>query len=76
MVDGYGWPILGIFDLGWEKVTKFRMDPAFYSVEVNVLVNLDKWKSLNDAQRKVLTDAALWLEGARRGERCADQSRA
>jgi TRAP-type C4-dicarboxylate transport system substrate-binding protein len=62
VVDGYGWPILGIFDLGWEKVTKFRMDPGFYSVDVGVLVNQDTWKSLNDAQRKVLTDAALWLE--------------
>jgi len=63
VVDGYGWPVTGIFDLGWEKVTKFRMEPAFYSVEVNVLVNLDTWKSLSDAQRKVLSDAALWLEG-------------
>ncbi len=62
VVDGYGWPVTGIFDLGWDKVTKFRMEPAFYSVEVNVLVNLDSWKSLNDAQRKVLNDAALWLE--------------
>ncbi|MFZ5693520.1 MAG: TRAP transporter substrate-binding protein DctP [Pseudomonadota bacterium] len=62
VVDGYGWPILGIFDLGWEKVTKFRIDPGFYSVDVGVLVNQDSWKSLNDAQRKVLTDAALWLE--------------
>jgi TRAP-type C4-dicarboxylate transport system substrate-binding protein len=63
VVDGYGWPITGIFDLGWEKVTKFRLEPAFYSVEVNVLVNLDTWKGLSDAQRKVLSDAALWLEG-------------
>ena len=38
------------------------MEPAFYSVEVNVLVNLDTWKALTDAQRKVLSDAALWLE--------------
>jgi TRAP-type C4-dicarboxylate transport system substrate-binding protein len=63
VVDGYGWPVTGIFDLGWDKVTKFRMEPAFYSVEVNVLVNLDSWKALSDAQRKVLNDAALWLEG-------------
>ena len=63
VVDGYGWPVTGIFDLGWEKVTKFRLEPAFYSVEVNVLVNLDAWKALTDAQRKVLNDAALWLEG-------------
>src|SRR6266436_5515098 len=63
VVDGYGWPVSGIFDLGWEKVTKFRMEPPFYSVEVNVLVNLDTWKGLGDKERKVLEDAALWLEG-------------
>ena len=62
MVDGYGWPVTGIFDLGWEKVTKFRMEPAFYSVEVGVLVNLDTWNSLNAEQKKVLDDAAIWLE--------------
>jgi TRAP-type C4-dicarboxylate transport system substrate-binding protein len=62
VADGYGWPIAGVFDLGWEKVTKFRMDPGFYSVDVNVLVNQDSWKSLNDKQRKILEDAALWLE--------------
>src|SRR6266566_2040080 len=58
VADGYGWPVTGIFDLGWDKVTKFRMEPPFYSVEVNVLVNLDAWKGLNDAQRKLLNDAA------------------
>jgi TRAP-type C4-dicarboxylate transport system substrate-binding protein len=62
VVDGYGWPITGIFDLGWDKVTKFRLEPPFYSVEVNVLVNLDVWKGLTDAQRRVLSEAALWLE--------------
>jgi TRAP-type C4-dicarboxylate transport system substrate-binding protein len=62
VADGYGWPVTGIFDLGWDKVTKFRMEPPFYSVEVNVLVNQEVWKGLNDAQRKVLNDAALWLE--------------
>jgi len=63
VVDGYGWPVSGIFDLGWDKVTKYRLEPGFYTVEVNVLVNQDAWKGLNDAQRKVLSDAALWLEG-------------
>jgi TRAP-type C4-dicarboxylate transport system substrate-binding protein len=62
VVDGYGWPVSGIFDLGWDKVTKFRLEPAFYGAEVNVLVNLDTWKALNDAQRKVLSDAGAWLE--------------
>jgi TRAP-type C4-dicarboxylate transport system substrate-binding protein len=75
VVDGYGWPVTGIFDLGWEKVTKFRMEPAFYSVEVGVLVNLDVWKGLNDAAEEgVSTTQPLWLEGSRLRERRADQS--
>ncbi|MFN0317819.1 MAG: TRAP transporter substrate-binding protein DctP [Burkholderiales bacterium] len=63
VVDGYGWPTVGIFDLGWHERTKYRIDPPFYAVDVTVLVNLAKWKSLAPAQQKVLNDAALWLEG-------------
>src|ERR1051326_8330238 len=33
VVDGYGWPISGIFDLGWGKGTNYRMEPAVYRVE-------------------------------------------
>ena len=61
-MDGYGWPIQGIFDLGWHKATKFRLDPGFYNVDVNVLINLETWRKLDDPQRKFLTDAGLWLE--------------
>ena len=53
----------GIFDLGLGEGDQVPHGAAFYSVEVNVLVNQDAWKGLNDAQRKVLSDAALWLEG-------------
>jgi len=63
VVEGYGWPSVGIFDLAWNERTKYRVDPAFYAVDVAVLVNLTKWKSLNPQQQKLLSDAALWLEG-------------
>lgn len=62
VADGYGWPIQGILDLGWHEVTKARVDPGFYNVDVNVLLNLDKWKSLNDDQRAFLNKMAEWLE--------------
>lgn len=62
VVDGYGWPAVGIFDLGWERVTRVRLDPAFYSGDVSVLVNLPAWNRLNEAQRAVLNEAVLWLE--------------
>lgn len=62
-VDGYGWPLWGITDFSWHKFTKYRHGPGFFSAVVNILVNLDKWKSLSDSQRKCLTDMSIWLEG-------------
>ncbi len=62
VVDGYGWPIHGIFELGWQEKTKYRVDPGFYNAEVSVLINKAAWAKLNDAQRKVLTEAGEWLE--------------
>lgn len=63
VVDGYGWPIGGIFDLNWHERTKFRVDPGFYDAEVSLLVNLDTWKKLTPAQRDFVTRQALALEG-------------
>ena len=54
VVDGYGWPINGIFDFNWHEKTKFRVDPGFYSAEVSLVMNLDKWKSLSAAQKDLL----------------------
>ncbi|HUH88683.1 MAG TPA: TRAP transporter substrate-binding protein DctP [Pusillimonas sp.] len=62
VVQGYGWPLHGIIDLGWDEVTKYRVDPGFYRVDVNVLVNLDRWKQLGQKEQEILTQAALWLE--------------
>ena len=62
VVDGYGWPAIGMFDLGWGAHTKYRLDPGFYNVVVNVLVNLDKWKALRAEQRAFLARMGDWLE--------------
>ena len=62
VVDGYGWPITGIFDLGWHEKTKYRVDPGFYSAEVSIVINKATWDKLNAAQKKVITDASVWLE--------------
>jgi TRAP-type C4-dicarboxylate transport system substrate-binding protein len=62
VVDGYGWPIGGIFDLNWHEKTKFRVDPGFYDAEVSIIVNLDTWKRLRPQQREFLQKQALALE--------------
>lgn len=62
VVDGYGWPIGGIFDLNWHERTRYRVDPGFYDAEVSIIVNLDRWKKLTPAQRDFLTRQGLALE--------------
>jgi TRAP-type C4-dicarboxylate transport system substrate-binding protein len=64
VVDGYGWPIQGIFDMNWQEKTKFRVDPGFYSAEVSLIMNLDKWKALSAAQKDVLMKNVIALENA------------
>jgi len=62
VVQGYGWPLWGINDFGWEKLTKIRIDPGFYNVVNTVLMNKSKYASLAPEQKKVLDDAVAWFE--------------
>ena len=62
VVSGYGFPAWGVQDLGWDKLTKIRVEPGFYNVVLNILVNKDKLAALSPEQRKVLDDAVIWFE--------------
>src|SRR5262249_43862543 len=64
VVDGYGWPITGVFDLGWNERTKYRVDPGFYSAEVSILINKTVWEGLSPSQQDVLRKAAEKSEAA------------
>jgi TRAP-type C4-dicarboxylate transport system substrate-binding protein len=62
VVDGYGWPLLGVFDLGWHEKTKFRVDPGFYNIELGVIFSAKTWNGLTPAQRDFLNKQVAWLE--------------
>lgn len=53
-VDGYGWTIHGLFELGWHKQTKYRVDPGFYSAEVGIVLNDAMWRKLSVEQQELL----------------------
>ena len=75
VVDGYGWPITGIFDLGWNERTKYRVNPGFYSAEVSILINKKVWDRLNDQQKAVLRKAADQGETEAASEFLAEDAR-
>lgn len=62
VVDGYGWPLLGIFDLGWHEKTKYRVDPGFYNIELGIIFSAKTWNALTPAQREFLNKQVAWVE--------------
>jgi TRAP-type C4-dicarboxylate transport system substrate-binding protein len=62
VVDGYCWPSVGIRDWGWQKVTKYVVEPGFYRVPNPVLVNLETWNKVPKKLRDLLTEAAVEAE--------------
>ena len=47
---------------GWDEVTKYRVDPGFYHAVVTITVNKERWDSLSDEQKAVLSSAAEAVE--------------
>ena len=62
MVKGYGWPSLGISDFGWDAVTKFIIEPAFYQVDVMVIANINAWNKLPKNLQDVLNASMQEVE--------------
>jgi TRAP-type C4-dicarboxylate transport system substrate-binding protein len=62
VVDGYGWSLWGLKEQGFLPVTKFRIEPGFYSGNVSVLVNLTKWQALRPDQQAFLSKTAIDFE--------------
>jgi len=59
VVQGYVWPAAQIREWGWEKVTKYVLEPPtpYQAIDV-VLVNLDTWKKLPKNIQELLIECA------------------
>ncbi len=59
VVNGFVWPAAQIREWGWEKITKYVVEPAlpYQAIDV-VLVNLDVWKKLPKHLKELLTESA------------------
>ena len=56
VVDGYGWPTIGVVAGGWAEVTKYRIDPGFYQVGMGVFMNKNTFDKLPADIQKTLQD--------------------
>lgn len=57
VVDGFGWPTLGVTHNGWDEVTKYELDVPFYDIDFAALINLDVWNGLDQETQEAMTNA-------------------
>ena len=61
LIQGYGWPAF-ITDFGWDSVTKYCINHPFYSMDVQIVVNLDTWKKLPKDLQELMAKTAKDIE--------------
>lgn len=62
VIQGIGFPLIGLTNFGWEKQLKYRVLPAFWQGDVSIIANLDTWKRLDEKQKQFLRNAAIETE--------------
>lgn len=59
VVEGLGWPSVAFTDLGVHgRFIKYRIEPPVWTLDVAVIMNRDKWNSLPQQARDLLTRLA------------------
>ena len=62
VIDGLVWPSVGAVGFKFHEVTPYLAEPAFGTVSYLIMMNLDKWNSLDEATQKTLLEAGHKLE--------------
>lgn len=59
VVNATGWTQIGLKDLNWDRFLNYRVDPAFFSTDMGVIVNLNKWNQLSEEAQQILQEVAI-----------------
>ncbi len=62
VVDATGWTQIGLIDLKWNEFLNYRIEPCFFSTDLGVIINLDRWNELSDAAKQIIQDVAIQHE--------------
>lgn len=64
LVNAMGYSVRGYSAFGWDKFTRYRIDPSFLHTDVLITMNKKKWDSLPPQAQKILNDTAIEHEKA------------
>src|SRR5688572_8047095 len=53
-VDLTAWTQIGLMDLNWDRYIRYRITPDFFSTDLVIIVNQNKWRALSPKSREIL----------------------
>lgn len=59
IVNATGWTQIGLIDLRWNQFVNYRVEPCFFSTDLGVIINLERWNSLSEEARTILQEVAI-----------------
>jgi TRAP-type transport system periplasmic protein len=62
IVDGASWPVTGALSFRWNEVSKYLLRPAFGVETAPILMNLNAWNRLSEADRQIIQQEARKVE--------------
>lgn len=62
VIDGSAWASVGAAEWGIPKVAKYYVQPRFYDSLANIVINKDKWESLDSETQDTVTETMEDLE--------------
>ncbi|ETA79507.1 TRAP transporter substrate-binding protein DctP [Youngiibacter fragilis] len=62
VIQGYGWPSVGVKDFGWQEVSDYIVQPSFYNVDVAIMMSDKAWSKLSANQQKAIMEAGKEIE--------------
>lgn len=62
VINATAYPVLGFEAFGWDKFTKFRIDPGFFRLDVLISMNKDAWEALSPEAQKIVSETAAEFE--------------
>ena len=62
VIDGFGWPTVGLGSIGLADRISYRIEPKFYNLANVVLISKAKWNSLPENARQLITKIAREYE--------------
>jgi TRAP-type C4-dicarboxylate transport system substrate-binding protein len=62
VINANAYPVLGYASFGWDKFTRYRIDPSYFRMDVLISMNLDAFNALSPEAQKIVTETAAEFE--------------